>query len=128
MTIRLLTNFFLLAALGFALPAQSPDQMRWYVLVLLEKGAHTDQPKAEAARIQDGHMANMQRLHKEGKLILAGPVAEGGDTRGIFLLNTGSLDEAREWCAGDPAVKAGRDTCRLMRWYSMKGIGIQPEK
>ncbi len=121
-------RLLLLLALCRPAIAQTPDQMRWYVLVLLEKGGQTDQPKAEADKLQAAHLANMTKLAKEGKLILAGPVADAGDTRGIFVFNTGSLEEARQWCDGDPAVQAGRLKCRMMRWYSMKGIGILPEK
>ena len=53
----------------------------------------------------EGHMANINRLAEEGKLISAGPFEGGG---GIFILNTTSIDEAKQWLSTDPGVKANR--------------------
>ena len=52
-----------------------------------------------------GHMNNIGRLAKEGKLLAAGPFDGGG---GLFVLNTTSVDEANQWLATDPGVKAKR--------------------
>ncbi|MFN0106679.1 MAG: YciI family protein [Bryobacteraceae bacterium] len=115
---------FLLLAL--ALCAQEVP-MRWYILAILEKGPKwTPESTPETVEIQKGHMANIGRLAKEGKLILAGPLAEAGDMRGIFLFDTGSVEEARKWSDSDPAIQAGRLQVRLLKWYSAKGIGITP--
>lgn len=106
---------------------QNPD-MRFYVLGILEKGDKwTDEVTEESKALQAGHMANIGRLANEKKLILAGPLAkEGGDMRGIFVFDTDKLEDAKQWCDSDPAVKAGRLKVRLIRWYSAKGIGITP--
>jgi uncharacterized protein YciI len=53
----------------------------------------------------EGHMANINRLAKEEKLVAAGPFDGGG---GIFMLNTPSAQVATEWLGTDPAVKAER--------------------
>lgn len=103
--------------------------MRWYVLVFLEKGAKwTPEVTAESKKLQEGHMANINRLGKEKKLLLAGPVADGGDLRGIFVFDTESLEEAKSWCDADPAVQAERLRCRMVRWFSVKGVGVHEEK
>lgn len=95
----------------------------------MEKGPKwTPEVTEETKKIQEGHMANIQRLAGEKKLILAGPLAqEGGDMRGIFVFDTDKLADAQAWCDTDPAVKAGRLKVRLIRWYSAKGIGILPQ-
>ena len=62
-------------------------------------------PKEQVEKIQEGHMANIKRLAKEGKLLDAGPFEGGG---GIFILNTASVGEATEWLSTDPGVKAKR--------------------
>jgi uncharacterized protein YciI len=61
--------------------------------------------KEESERIMSGHMANIERLAKEGKLIVAGPFEGGG---GIFIFKTTSVDEAKSWLDTDPGVKANR--------------------
>jgi uncharacterized protein YciI len=62
-------------------------------------------PEAEVKKIMDGHMANINRLAKEGKLISAGPFEGGG---GIFIFNTTSVEEAKQWLSTDPGVQANR--------------------
>ncbi|MBI3003991.1 MAG: hypothetical protein HYY49_01080 [Ignavibacteriales bacterium] len=62
-------------------------------------------PKETVDSLQKEHMANIDRLAKEGKLLAAGPFHGGG---GIFVLNTGNVSEANGWLASDPAVRAKR--------------------
>ena len=101
-------------------------EMRYYVMVFLRTGPPRPVEPREKETLQAGHMANMERLHAEGKLILAGPFKDGGDLEGLFLLNTESLEEARAWCDSDPAIATGDLRAELVKWYSAKGIGIYP--
>ena len=41
--------------------------------VMLVKGPNRTQDSATAAKIQEGHMANIGRLAKAGKILVAGP-------------------------------------------------------
>ncbi|HMV07732.1 MAG TPA: YciI family protein [Cyclobacteriaceae bacterium] len=61
--------------------------------------------KEKSDSIMQGHMNNIGRLAKEGKLLAAGPFEGGG---GLFVLNTISVDEAKQWLETDPGVKAKR--------------------
>lgn len=61
--------------------------------------------KEKSDSIMTGHMNNIDRLAKEGKLLAAGPFEGGG---GIFVLNTKSIEEANQWLSTDPGVKANR--------------------
>ena len=119
----------LLLLLILALPVFAQDvPMRFYVMAILEKGPKwTKEVSPEAKELLKGHMDNMGRMAKEGKLILAGPLAEAGDAAGIFVFDTGSIEEARKWCDSDPAIRAGRFQVKLWKWYSAKGIGILPQ-
>ena len=63
-------------------------------------------PATEA--IQKAHLANIQRLADEKKLVVAGPFGDNGRLRGIFIFKVASIDEARSLAATDPAVQAGR--------------------
>jgi hypothetical protein len=45
------------------------NQMRTYFMVILSKGPNREQDSIELNKLQDGHMANITRKAKEGKLI-----------------------------------------------------------
>lgn len=93
-----------------------------------------DLPKAKVDSLMAGHMANIGRLAKEGKLLIAGPFYDGG---GIFVLSTTSQDTARKWLRTDPAVRANRwiievfpysprigSVCSVSEPYEMVGYGF----
>jgi uncharacterized protein YciI len=118
----------LLLLLVFALSLSAQD-MRFYVMGMLYRGPQwTPEVTEETRKLQEGHMANINKLADEKKLILAGPMAGDGDLRGIFVFDTDDLKKAQEWCDQDPAVKAGRLRVELHKWYSARGIGILPAK
>src|SRR5882724_3880219 len=72
---------------------------------LHHKADKAELPKEQVDKIMDGHMANIQKLAKEGKLLVAGPFEGGG---GIFIFNSRSVDEVTQWLNDDPGVKAQR--------------------
>lgn len=106
-------------------PSPSPQiEFDQFMLVLLVRPPNApDFPQDELQRLQAGHMANMKRLHEEGKLLKAGPTEDqsGRNVRGIFILTTNSADTAREWIAADPLIKAGRLVPEFLKWYVEKG-------
>jgi uncharacterized protein YciI len=102
----------------------TPMEFDSFILVLLVRpGNAPDLPKPQLDQLQEGHMANMRRLAEEGKLFKAGPTEDfsGRNVRGIFILKTDSVNQAKEWVATDPSVKAGRLTPEFMKWYVQKG-------
>jgi uncharacterized protein YciI len=80
-------------------------------------------PSLSSCRRNTSHLANIGRLAKEGKVLKAGPFEDysGRNVRGMFILKTSSLEEARAWVATDPAVKAGRLVPEFLKWYVEKG-------
>lgn len=62
-------------------------------------------PKEEVDKLMQGHLANIARLAKEGKLLVGGPFDGGG---GIFIFNTTSSDTVRQWLSTDPGIQANR--------------------
>ncbi|MFA6438220.1 MAG: YciI family protein [Bacteriovoracaceae bacterium] len=100
-------------------------EMKQYFLVLLKRGPIRNQDSTTAAELQKGHLANIDRLYKEGKIDLAGPMGYDGDLRGIFVFNCETYDEVLNLCATDPSIKAGRLTVEIYSWWSAKGAKLR---
>jgi uncharacterized protein YciI len=114
----------LLAAVGVAgeVIAAEQNKMVAVYLVLLKKGpAWTPEVTPATQAIQDAHMANIRAMWQEHKLIIAGPVEDQADLRGIFVFQATSVEEAKAWAASDPAVKAGRLVPAVYPWWVEKG-------
>lgn len=87
------------------LSLSSWSQNSYTFVFLNNKPDKKELPKEEVDKIMQGHMNNINRLAKEGKLLVAGPFEGGG---GIFIFNTTSVEEAKEWLSTDPGVQANR--------------------
>ena len=111
------------AARNLLKPAQVPLTLSNYVFGTLVRGPKsTSDQTEETKKIQEGHMANINRLAEMGKLVLAGPFYDGGDRRGVFIFKLDRLDEAQALTDTDPAVIAGRLKIELHRWSVPKGM------
>jgi len=99
----------------------SAGEMKRYWLVLLQKGSNRSQDSISAEKIQAAHMANINRLAKEGKLIMAGPIGVEDDLRGIFLMNCADSSEVENFVKTDSAVITGRLIMKYYPWWTMKG-------
>ena len=75
-------------------------------------------PKAKVDSLQKGHLANIQRLASEGKLLVAGPFDGGG---GIFIMNKTSTKAAENWIRTDPAIAANRYRIEILPWTPRVG-------
>jgi len=93
-----------------------------YYLGFLRKGpkwSGVDTP--ELKELMKAHLANIGRLASIGKLVIAGPMGDNGDIRGIFVFKTASIDEALQLSNTDPAVKAGHLVVDLHAWSVPSG-------
>lgn len=126
---KILPAFFILccmqAAFGQQLPSDSihkpaklENQIRQYFFVMLLKGKNRSQDSITAAKIQEGHMANINRLYKAGKLKVAGPFGDEGEWKGIFIFDCASKQEVEELLKTDPAVMAGRLNYEIHPWWT----------
>jgi uncharacterized protein YciI len=109
---RYILIFFLLITSyrGFSQP---------FVFVFLNnKPDKAELPKEEVDKIMQGHMANIQRLAKEEKLIAAGPFEGGG---GIFIFRSGSKKEVEGWLDTDPGIKAKRWNIEIFDYQPQRG-------
>lgn len=98
--------------------------MKMHVLVLLKTGSNTTESKAKTDSLFAGHMANINRLVAEKKLLVAGPLVKNDKNyRGIFILNVKTIDEAKQLLQTDPAVKANLLDADLFNWYGSAALG-----
>ncbi|HRE65349.1 MAG TPA: YciI family protein [Cyclobacteriaceae bacterium] len=101
------------------LPGISLAQAPELIFVFLNK--RTDKaelPEAEVKKIMEGHLANIERLAKEGKLVSAGPFDGGG---GIFIFKSNSVEQVKEWLKTDPGIQANRWRVEVLPYYPRIG-------
>ena len=92
--------------------------MKQYVLVILKTGTNTTDNKTVIDSLFRGHMNNITRLAKMGKLVVAGPMRKNDKTyRGIFILNVATTEEATELLNADPAISEKLLEPELYSWY-----------
>lgn len=97
--------------------------MKKYVFCLLKSGTNTTVSKEESKKLFEGHMANINKLAKEGKLAVAGPFMKNDKNyRGIYIFNVETIDEAKALVATDPAIKANLLEAELTPWYSSAAL------
>lgn len=96
--------------------------MRRYVMVFLKRGTANITDTAQRNGLQRAHLANIGKLAREGKLIVAGPFTDRQDIRGIYIFAVSSLEEAQQLANTDPAVKAGTLIMELHPWYGSAAL------
>ncbi|WP_449436290.1 YciI family protein [Pedobacter steynii] len=97
--------------------------MKKYILVILKTGSAKDLPKASLDSIFKGHMNNIGRLAKEGKLIVAGPLGKNENAyRGIFIFDVESSDEAQKLVETDPVIISKVMTAEYYPWYGSAAL------
>lgn len=102
--------------------------MKNYVFCILKTGSNTTATADEKKKLFEGHMANINRLAKEGKLAVAGPFMKNErNYRGIFIFNCKTVEEAQKLVASDPAVEAKIFDVELTPWYGTAALLLTPE-
>jgi uncharacterized protein YciI len=108
---------------GWFRPPTTPPAQESLIFGFLVRGPNTAQPPAEAEALQKGHLAYMEEIFNQGKLVAAGPFGDNTALRGIVVYRVkNGIDEARQLAAGDPAVKAGRLVIDAHPWTLPAGI------
>ncbi len=98
--------------------------MKSYFLVILKTGTNTTTDKKVINDSFRGHLDNINKLVKEGKLIVAGPLAKNENNyRGIFILNNiKSLEDAKELLQTDLAIKNQILDYDIFTWYGSAAL------
>ena len=100
---------------------KSEPKIKQFWLVILKTGPKDKEIKDSIQRsmIFAGHFSNMERLHKEGILKVAGPFGKNDFTwRGLFILDCATKEEAEAYVKTDPSVAAGVFITDIVPWYS----------
>lgn len=110
---------FITTLLFFLMTVVYAQQEKEYVYVFLNTNPDKETlSKSKVDSLQAGHLANIQRLASEEKLLVAGPFEGGG---GIFIMNTTSTKEAEKWIRTDPAIAANRYRIEILPWTPRVG-------
>ena len=101
---------------------QSPrDSMVSFGWVMLHRGPRYDsRPTPKVEQLIRDHFEYTEKLRASGRLVYAGAIEGTGDLRGVLVMQGDSAVVARAM-KDDPAVKAGRFTPRILRWWTAWG-------
>jgi len=75
--------------------------------VILKTGPTRVPAEPDRDAMFKGHFANIERLAKEGKLVVAGPFGGKSDWRGMFVFAVGTVEEAQKLTETDPVLQSG---------------------
>ncbi len=106
-----------------------PDAFDVFTMVLLRRPPDAPQMSDEALdSLQARHLAYRAELHREGVLVVNGPLGEQSDIamRGLSIFAC-DLDEARRLSDADPSVQAGRLTYDVFEWWVGAGTLAFPD-
>ncbi|MFD2567582.1 YciI family protein [Pseudotenacibaculum haliotis] len=102
--------------------------MKSYIFVILKTGTNTSQDKDLKNKAFSGHMDNINRLVKNKKMIVAGPMQKNDKTyRGIFILDVPTIEEAKKLLQTDPAIKEKYLAPELYVWYGSAALATYLE-
>jgi uncharacterized protein YciI len=98
---------------------EPPSKLVQFQMALLKKGPKwIEDETPEKQKILHQHLVNFLSLLDSGKAVVAGPLGDETDLRGIFILRASSTEEAKIWVDADPAVKAELFVAELHPWWS----------
>jgi len=122
----LLLTFLLLTSLGaFAQQEENENKefkLKQYYFVMLVRGPNANTiDSLSLVKIQEGHMANINKMAESGKLQIAGPFGDDGNWRGIFIFDVATEEEVKELLKDDPAIQSGRLAYEIHPWWTMPG-------
>ena len=103
--------------------------MKSYFFVILKTGPNQSTDKNLIAEKFKGHMENINRLVKDKKLVVAGPMGKNEKNyRGIFIFqDVASMEEMQHILHTDPAVEAKLLDVEIYNWYGSAALPVYLE-
>lgn len=114
---------FIFSGLLFSQERNEEPQFRLkqYFMVFLKRGPNKSLDSLQLQELQKKHLANINKLAEEKKLVIAGPFGDDTELRGIFILDVPTIEEAIRLTESDPAVQAGRLVMEVHPWFTEPG-------
>ena len=97
--------------------AEPQHKLLEFQMALLKRGPKA-LPDWESSDLRKRHREYAYSLLDADKVMIAGPIKDDPELRGIYIFRTKSADEARGWVMADPAVAAGHFTVEMHPWWS----------
>lgn len=96
------------------------ETLKQYYFVMLTKGPQRGKIKDTAVvnNLQRSHLANIDRLYNEGKILVAGPFGDDGNWRGLFIFDCDTQAEVEQLLNTDPMIKAGWLAYEVHPWWT----------
>jgi uncharacterized protein len=97
--------------------------MKMYYLVILKTGSNQVTDKEKMGELFKGHMDNINKLVKDGRMVIAGPLGKNDKQyRGIFVLNAKTKEEVDVMLQGDTAIKEKVFDVEIYPWYGSAAL------
>jgi uncharacterized protein YciI len=129
--LRLLHSLdFDVGTLNRASSASGADTSSLYWMFFRSPEVRPTMSQEQASAWQREHLGNLTRLYEGGQNLLAGPLGEAADLRGLVVLEMASLGELDAAFAPDPFVQNGQLEVVAYPWqitHGGLGTGEQPE-
>jgi uncharacterized protein YciI len=124
----LLTGIILLIVMSPSVSSQEKKEpahkMVQFHMALLKRGPKwTANENAEIKRLKQQHVDYVTSLLESGKVVIAGPLTDGGETAGVFVFRAQSAEEAKTWAEADPTVASGFVIAEMHPWWSADIFG-----
>src|SRR6185312_14420089 len=105
---------------GYQQKNASPEsKLVQFHMALLKKGPNwTATRTKETEQLYQAHLERVKSLLESGKAVVAGPLTDDGEIRGIYIFRASSADEAKAWDNDDPGVVAGHWVVEMHPWWS----------
>jgi uncharacterized protein YciI len=88
-------------------------------MALLKKGPKwTGKKSADAMYLNQRHEAFVTSLLESGKAIIAGPLNDASEIRGVYIFRAPSAEDAKAWAYADPAVASGHLSVEMHPWWA----------
>lgn len=110
---------------------KSEPNIKQFWMVILKTGPKDKEITDSVKRTElfKGHFSNMERLHNEGVLKVAGPFGINDFTwRGLFIYDCATREDAEGYVKTDPTVQAGIFIYDIIPWYGEPSGSFKPGK